>query len=127
MIDTLILVLIELDLFKCLSNHSFKKIPEADRSLELDLDVVQEEVRVAATTTDVIRVHDFRKAYTTLLGEPFLAVERISFGLDYGECFALLGVNGAGKSTMFKCLTADEIPSQGKITVDGFDIEKEFP
>jgi len=59
-----------------------------------------------------------------LLGDPFLAVERISFGLDYGECFALLGVNGAGKSTMFKCLTADEYPSQGKITIDGFDIEK---
>jgi len=38
----------------------------------------------------------------------------------------LLGVNGAGKTTMFKCLTADEKPSQGKITIDGFDIEKEF-
>lgn len=68
-------------------------------------------MRVAATTSEVIRVNDVRKAYTTLLGEPFLAVERISFGLDYGECFALLGVNGAGKSTMFKCLTADERPS----------------
>lgn len=39
-IDTLILVLIELDLFKCLKNYSLKKIPEPDRSLELDHDVV---------------------------------------------------------------------------------------
>lgn len=69
---------------------------------------------------------DFRKAYRTLKGESFLAVERLSFGLDYGECFALLGVNGAGKSTTFKCLTAEERPSQGKITIDGFDIEKDF-
>jgi ABC-type multidrug transport system ATPase subunit len=62
---------------------------------------------------DVIRVSGFRKAYTTLLGKPFLAVERISFGLDYGECFALLGVNGAGKSTTFKSLTGDVLPTTG--------------
>lgn len=48
-----------------------------------------------------------------MLGKPFLAVERISFGLDYGECFALLGVNGAGKSTTFKSLTGDVLPTTG--------------
>lgn len=70
----------------------------------------------------MIQVANFRKAYTTLFGKPSLAVERISFGLDYGECFALLGVNGAGKSTCFKSLTAETIASSGKITIDGFDI-----
>ena len=45
----------------------------------------------------------------------FMAVEQISFGLDYGECFALLGVNGAGKSTTFKSLTAEVKPSEGHI------------
>ena len=64
---------------------------------------------------DVIRVFDFRKAYTKLFSRPFLAVERISFGLDYGECFALLGVNGAGKSTTFKSLTRDIVPSNGEV------------
>ena len=71
---------------------------------------------------DVVSVHNFRKAYTTLVGEPFLAVERISFGLDYGECFALLGVNGAGKSTTFKSLTRDIEPTEGTISVAGFDV-----
>lgn len=61
----------------------------------------------------MVKVADFRKAYTSLFGTPFKAVERISFGLDYGECFALLGVNGAGKSTTFKTLTADTEPSNG--------------
>jgi ABC-type multidrug transport system ATPase subunit len=51
-----------------------------------------------------------------------MAVENISFGLDYGECFALLGVNGAGKSTTFKSLTADVEPSEGQISVAGLDI-----
>jgi len=74
--------------------------------LKLDEDVIAEEQRVRINRKDVIRVSDFRKAYQTATGNPFksnsfLAVERISFGLDYGECFALLGVNGAGKSTTF--------------------------
>jgi ABC-type multidrug transport system ATPase subunit len=70
-----------------------------------------------------VRVSNFRKVYTTLTGDPFLAVERISFGIDYGECFALLGVNGAGKSTTFKSLTGDTYPTTGNITVAGFDIQ----
>lgn len=61
-----------------------------------------------------------------MTGAPFLAVERISFGLDYGECFALLGVNGAGKTTTFKSLTADTYPTEGEITVAGYDIQRDF-
>lgn len=75
---------------------------------------------------DVIRVCGLRKAYTKLFGKPFLAVERISFGLDYGECFALLGVNGAGKSTTFKSLTGDVFPTTGTITISGLDIYRDF-
>ena len=75
---------------------------------------------------DVVRVNNFRKAYTTWFGTPFLAVERISFGLDYGECFALLGVNGAGKTTTFKSLTKDIEPTEGDISIAGFNIQSEF-
>jgi ABC-type sugar transport system ATPase subunit len=60
------------------------------------------------------------------LGKPFLAVERISFGLNYGECFALLGVNGAGKSSTFKSLTGDTVPTSGNISISGFDIQRDF-
>ena len=74
----------------------------------------------------MVRVHGFRKAYTTLCTTPVLAVEKISFGLDYGECFALLGVNGAGKSTTFKSLTKDTVPTTGEITIAGFDVQKDF-
>jgi len=34
-------------------------------------------------------------------------VKNLSFGLQHGECFALLGVNGAGKSTTFKALVGE--------------------
>ena len=33
------------------------------------------------------------------------AVDNLSFALDYGECFALLGVTGAGKTTTISMLT----------------------
>lgn len=86
----------------------------------------QETLRKSATDVDVIRVSNFRKAYTSWFGKPFLAVERISFGLDYGECFALLGVNGAGKSTTFKSLTRDIVPTSGEISIAGYDVLNEF-
>lgn len=54
------------------------------------------------------------------------AVSELSFGLQQGECFALLGVNGAGKSTTFKSLTGEVIPNSGNIKIAGFDIQKQF-
>lgn len=45
----------------------------------------------------------------------FTAVTDLSFGLEKGECFALLGVNGAGKSTTFKSLTGMVNPTSGKV------------
>ena len=35
----------------------------------------------------------------------FSAVKNISFGLEYGECFALLGISGAGKTTLISMIT----------------------
>ena len=58
--------------------------------------------------------------------DPVVAVENISFGLDFGECFALLGVNGAGKSTTFKSLTSEIEASSGEITIKGFNVQTEF-
>lgn len=52
----------------------------------------------------------------------FSAVDNLSFGLEYGECFALLGVNGAGKTTTFKSLTGDVVPSSGEIFIDGLNV-----
>ena len=50
------------------------------------------------------------------------AVQGVSFGLDYGECFALLGVNGAGKSTTFNCITGYDFASGGTVLLDGINV-----
>lgn len=50
------------------------------------------------------------------------AVDNLSFGLEYGECFALLGVTGAGKTTTFKCLTGEEVPDAGELCMGGHNV-----
>ncbi|CAH2207507.1 jg20929, partial [Pararge aegeria aegeria] len=40
-------------------------------------------------------------------------------GLHRGECFGLLGVNGAGKSSTFKMLTGVECTTRGAIFANG--------
>jgi ATP-binding cassette subfamily A (ABC1) protein 3 len=55
-----------------------------------------------------------------------VAVSNLNFGLSSGECFALLGVNGAGKSTTFKSLTCEVKPTKGKVMIAGFDVQKDF-
>ena len=118
----LVLVLIELGFFnwtgRLASALGKNKIqPKDDRTLDLDDDVIEEERRVQASADMKVRVHRFRKIYPSLFSKPVLAVEKSSFGLDYGECFALLGINGAGKSTTFKALTNDIEPSSGDIKI----------
>ena len=73
-----------------------------------------------------VRVSKFRKIYTSVCRKPIVAAEKTSFGLNYGECFALLGVNGAGKSTIFKSLTHEITPTSGEVTINGFNIQSEF-
>ena len=130
---TILLILIELGVFDC-----FRRIPQSCNAnqvkprtdLNLDNDVVEEELRVESTPpsdkTMQVRVNKFRKVYTSLTGNSNVAVEKTSFALEYGECFALLGVNGAGKSTTFKSLTYDIIPTSGELTINGLDVRRNF-
>lgn len=79
---------------------------KSDEELKLDQDVLQEEKRVQnESQNSLVRVDKFRKVYRVPFGKPILAVEKASFSVNQGECFALLGINGAGKSTTFKSLT----------------------
>ena len=53
------------------------------------------------------------------------ALKDVSFTVDYGELFGLVGPNGAGKTTTIKVLTTMLIPTSGKATVLGLDVEKD--
>lgn len=47
-----------------------------------------------------------------------LAVDRLCLGVRPGECFGLLGVNGAGKTSTFKMLTGDECTTGGEAFIN---------
>ena len=128
-----VLLMIENGVFNCFGRIinilSKNKIPpKTSEELMQDEDVIEEEERVELMQPSnlKVRVNKFRKVYPSLFRKPVMAVERTSFGLEYGECFALLGINGAGKSTTFKALTCEIEPTAGQITINGFDANKDF-
>lgn len=53
------------------------------------------------------------------------AVEKLQLEIQHGELFALLGVNGAGKTTVIKMLSCLSKPTCGDAIVGGFSITKE--
>ena len=46
----------------------------------------------------------------------------VSFDAEYGEFISILGPNGVGKSTLFRCMLGLQTPAGGRVTVDGRDI-----
>lgn len=63
----------------------------------------------------------FVKNLTKVYGQQ-KAVDGISFGLREGEIVGFLGPNGAGKSTTMKIATCFLPPTEGSVTVGGFDV-----
>lgn len=55
----------------------------------------------------------------------FVAVNNLSFSVRRQECFGLLGLNGAGKSTTFKILTGELDASSGSAFINGCDIKQQ--
>ena len=65
----------------------------------------------------MIEVTGLSKRYGT-----FLAVKNVSFSIKKGEIVGFLGPNGAGKSTIMNILTGYLSLTQGKVTIDGFNV-----
>jgi ABC-2 type transport system ATP-binding protein len=55
----------------------------------------------------------------------FVAVHDVTFDVPHGQVVALLGRNGAGKSTIMRMVTGFLAPSSGTATVCGLDVEHE--
>ena len=47
------------------------------------------------------------------------ALEDIDFHVDDGEFVFLVGHSGAGKSTLLKLILREELPTEGRVMVDG--------
>ena len=75
-----------------------------------------------------VRIKNMQKIYdiNSCFTKPTIGVKNISFTVNYGECFGLLGLNGAGKTTIFKAITEEHNPTHGSIYINGLNITKHF-
>ena len=93
---------------------------------EIDADVFAEDQRVNSSTylqdnNDVLVTRNLEKVYNVRTGT-LVAVNGLNLGIKAGQCFGLLGVNGAGKTTAFKMLTGDETITSGECYVNGYSL-----
>lgn len=64
-------------------------------------------------------VSKLQKSYGSIL-----AVNQISFTVKQGECFGLLGLNGAGKTSTFEMITGNMKINGGTSLIDGVDVHE---
>ena len=50
------------------------------------------------------------------------ALRGIDFEIKDGEFVFIIGKSGSGKSTLMKCITCEEVPTEGNVYIDGFNI-----
>ena len=70
----------------------------------------------------LLKVNELSKTYVS----GFEALKGISLQVKRGEILALLGPNGAGKTTLISTICGITKPSSGFISIDGYDISKNF-
>ncbi|XP_062888600.1 phospholipid-transporting ATPase ABCA1-like isoform X1 [Mobula hypostoma] len=113
-------------LFTILLQYKFfiKMRPMSLKLLSLeseDEDVARERQRVmyGGSEGDILVIKDLTKVYRR---KKKPAVDRLCVGIPPGECFGLLGINGAGKTSTFKMLTGDTEVSSGEAFLNGYSI-----
>jgi ABC-2 type transport system ATP-binding protein len=70
----------------------------------------------------ILSIENLSKTYAS----GFQALKGVSLDIAPGEIFALLGPNGAGKTTLINIVCGIVNPSEGRVTVDGHEIRKDF-
>ena len=70
---------------------------------------------------NAIELHNISKSYGKVH-----ALHDVSFSVDKGELFGLIGADGAGKTSLFRILTTLILADKGTAMVDGNDVVKDY-
>ncbi|XP_013169431.1 PREDICTED: ATP-binding cassette sub-family A member 3-like isoform X2 [Papilio xuthus] len=120
----LLLMMIEYKLIQKIFTR--EKAPPAVAEGDLDEDVADEGRHVQRIGGSSLAQHGLVARNLSKYYGKHLAVDQVSFSVSDGECFGLLGVNGAGKTSTFKMLMGDETISSGEAYVSGYSVKKDI-
>ena len=138
---TLILFIIEINYYNYMIRQNKKIEPEVKDSLVLkEIELANEDDLTISEGTDntpkrpskySLRLKNIRKEFSQKFlcfkkKKKIIAIKNLNFCVEPGECFGLLGLNGAGKTTAFKCITQEISPTNGAIYVNGIDTYNNF-
>jgi ABC-2 type transport system ATP-binding protein len=74
---------------------------------------------------DAIILDNVVKTFSEGLKDRLVAVDHLSFNIERGEIFSLVGPDGAGKTTTIRMMCGILAPTEGSISLLGYDIQKQ--
>lgn len=73
-----------------------------------------------------ILIQDVSKTFETKDGSVH-ALNHVSLSIESGDIYGIIGMSGAGKSTLVRCMNFLEVPSEGKVLIDGKSLSEFSP
>ena len=70
---------------------------------------------------EIVSVRNLKKSYGKVQ-----AIRNLSFDVNEGEIYGIIGPDGAGKTTLFRILTTLLLANEGAATIDGLDVVKNY-
>lgn len=74
----------------------------------------------------MIKINNLRKVYDSK-GESLEALKNINLNVERGDIFGIIGLSGAGKSSLLRCINMLEKPTSGEVYIRDIDITKLNP
>ena len=71
-------------------------------------------------------IQDVSKTFETKDGS-VQALKHVSLSIETGDIYGIIGMSGAGKSTLVRCMNFLEVPSEGKVLIDGKSLSEFSP
>ena len=73
-----------------------------------------------------IVIQDVSKTFETKDGSVH-ALKNVSLSIESGDIYGIIGMSGAGKSTLVRCMNFLEVPTEGKVLIDGKSLSEFSP
>ena len=89
----------------------------------MELDIIKKEETIPLPKADAYTIEFKNVSYKYLKADNY-ALRHLNLKINAGERLAVVGLNGAGKTTMIKLLLRLYDPTEGVITLNGVDIKK---